>query len=690
MKHNLRLSILFVLTAFVFTGTAQVTKLSNNSNLEEGFPLGSIGVMISATDSLWKTDATAVGTMKYANNVSTPSRELAFFNNKIYFAGTDAANGEELWVTDGITASLVANIETGNTSSSPQNFTVFNNTIYFFATTGAEGTELWKSNGTGGGTVIVKDINPTGNSFDATSTTFFENNGILYFVATNGTDGVELWKTDGTGPNTVMVSNINPTGSSNPGDFFALGNEVLFSADDGTNGRELWKTDGTTTSLVKNIATDPTVGSSPSQFMLFNGKVYFTTTIFDLSIPAFNSGIYVTDGTTVGTTLVKDGFNSPLLLLFSIFMNNKFYFTGSTDADGSELWSSDGTPANTQIFMDINPTGDASPILLPDFIGATTIQDFHTHLYNGKIFFRADDGTNGAELWITDGTVLGTKMVKDIDPGGDGLGSSFTWFYSQSGLYFTASNGTDGNELWKSDGTLVGTNMVIDLNTSGDSDPEFMMLLNQQLLFTADDGDNINGDRDLYKLDGTFISLPLQLLTFTAAPAGKSVELNWLTSTEINTSHFEIERSKDGQHFDKIGGLNAANLQQRNTYRFNDIDALLLGTDKLFYRLKLFDKDGKFTYSKVEVVNVKASAAFFFSYPNPTHNQLKVMVNSPIEQKASLQIIDVNGKRLFNLPVKNLRGANQYNINVSSYPNGTYYIQVITNGERKSIKFIKE
>src|SRR5437868_13039547 len=101
MKTHLRVCIFSVLMMSFLKGTTQVTKLSNNTNLEQGIALGSIGVMLSDMDSLWKTDGTAAGTMKYVNNVSAPSANLAILNNKIYFAGTDAANGEELWVTDG-------------------------------------------------------------------------------------------------------------------------------------------------------------------------------------------------------------------------------------------------------------------------------------------------------------------------------------------------------------------------------------------------------------------------------------------------------------------------------------------------------------------------------------------------------------------------------------------------------------
>ena len=82
-------------------------------------------------------------------------------------------------------------------------------------------------------------------------------------------------------------------------------------------------------------------------------------------------------------------------------------------------------------------------------------------------YFAANDATHGTELWKSDGTAAGTVMVKDIYPG---LSSSGGWSSSPTALtviggtlYFAANDGTDGTELWKSDGTAAGTVMVKDI-----------------------------------------------------------------------------------------------------------------------------------------------------------------------------------------------------------------------------------
>jgi ELWxxDGT repeat protein len=135
------------------------------------------------------------------------------------------------------------------------------------------------------------------------------------------------------------------------------------------------------------------------------------------------------------------------------------YFSADDGTNGFELWRSDGTARGTRMVKDINPGAGSSNI---DWITAV-----HRILY-----FRADDGVHGAELWRSDGTGAGTRMVKDINPGG----SSYPGGYSYIGglteisgtLYFPAFDDTHGYGLWRSDGTEAGTSLVKQLGSFGD------------------------------------------------------------------------------------------------------------------------------------------------------------------------------------------------------------------------------
>ena len=84
---------------------------------------------------------------------------------------------------------------------------------------------------------------------------------------------------------------------------------------------------------------------------------------------------------------------------------------------------------------------------------------------NGIVFFAADDKVNGTELWKTDGTTAGTVMVKNINPAGSGIFTGGTRKIVTMGgnVYFSADDGSNGKELWKSDGTAAGTVLVKDI-----------------------------------------------------------------------------------------------------------------------------------------------------------------------------------------------------------------------------------
>lgn len=127
----------------------------------------------------------------------------------------------------------------------------------------------------------------------------------------------------------------------------------------------------------------------------------------------------------------------------------RLWFCGSTHDAGMELFVTDGTAEGTRLVHDINPG-----------VGDSMAKDFTGH--HGQVFFQADDGTHGTELWVTDGTAEGTRLVKDINPG---PADSAPYYMRSMGewLLFAATRDDVGTEFWRSDGTEEGTQLVRDI-----------------------------------------------------------------------------------------------------------------------------------------------------------------------------------------------------------------------------------
>ena len=176
--------------------------------------------------------------------------------------------------------------------------------------------------------------------------------------------------------------------------------------------------------------------------------------------------------------------------------------------------------------------------------------------------------------------------------------------------------------------------------------------------------------------------LPLRLLSFYAKNGERSVTLEWKTDNELNTDHFDVERSADGIHFSKIGTVPAANQSGIQSYTLNDVQPI---EGKGFYRLKQVDRDAKFEYTKVVAVN-RSKSLDVQLFPNPAQGTLTVLL--PLQTGVQLvTLVDAKAQVIKNINVP--AGNNSTEISLAGLPSGTYFIKWQSGDEVRVKPFVK-
>lgn len=168
------------------------------------------------------------------------------------------------------------------------------------------------------------------------------------------------------------------------------------------------------------------------------------------------------------------------------------------------------------------------------------------------------------------------------------------------------------------------------------------------------------------------VVLPLQFLSFTAQKCGNNVCLNWKTANEQNVSHFEIERSADGRNFTTIK-TEAAKNQPLNLYSYEDVFAGLRTADKVYYRIRQVDVDGKTKYSAIAFVKQNATLAEV--YPTLFSKSFTIQNNST--DNVQLILYSTDGKILKNQSIH--QGVN--NVNFGGSYTGVLFYKLIKKEE---------
>jgi glucose/arabinose dehydrogenase len=189
--------------------------------------------------------------------------------------------------------------------------------------------------------------------------------------------------------------------------------------------------------------------------------------------------------------------------------------------------------------------------------------------------------------------------------------------------------------------------------------------------------DNITGFSTFY-IGSTNVLLPLTSLNFKGKYKNEISYLSWETSNESNTDHFEVERNTGDGTYTSIGTVVAkGNNAGKTQYTLNDDEASKLGTSRLYYRLKVTDRDGSYTYSNVVVVDIPGSFITRISvFPNPADKQATLLISSPEEQKITWQLVDVTGRSVMTKNTVIKKGENKITIDLNTLRTGVYFLQV--------------
>jgi ELWxxDGT repeat protein len=501
----------------------------------DGFVSAGGFVYLTAADRnlarhLWRTNGTTSGTVRVADGTPEPpgapqqSLVAVAFGNTLLFSWSDPQHGWEPWRSDGSRAGTrrIADLEHLDQGGSiPFRFMKAGTKSFFFANDGIHGREPWTSDGTAGGTRLVRELEPgPGPAFVTFSAPWAEANGRLVFVRSFFSGDPELWGSDGTATGTVRL--LDPGTVVDP--FLrAVGSKVYFLARDAAHGAEPWVTDGTTrgTRLLRDTTPGPEPiarrgdlslfalqgrllfrgGGDPldPDFWLSNGTPASTVPLanvypflveplaglsgdpvelggkiyFDRSPNGLDSTLWVTDLTAAGTRSLGPVSGEPGFRTSRLFVAGQKIFVSGRSDRGNGLWATDGRPGGARL------------------LGRFSLE-FSTNIapvptaFSGKLFFRTSGtGPNpdlsGAELWVSNGTVAGTRRVQDPS-GAPILDPRALVVFAHQLICSAAQSG-----FWGTNGTPAGTAQLF--ARSPVVDPQSLVVAGSRLYFANMDAE---------------------------------------------------------------------------------------------------------------------------------------------------------------------------------------------------------
>lgn len=426
-------------------GPAELTPFQGRLLFAANFEIGA--------RALWVSDGTTLGThaLKTFPAGQLPGADarvtqLASTGSLLFFTAGDAPAGNELWVSDATVEGTrrVADLTPGPASSSLTGLTPLGAVLVFFrhlpvAPPEVARSELWRSDGTPEGTRRVVPLVPGGAVEWRTARV---GDGLLFFVS-DVDGGVQAWRTDGTLTGTRVVASFPAEdGGYVPMEMGAAGERAFFSMFNAEGSTSIWVTDGTSDGT-RDLFTLPSDGRTARMLTVVGDALYFSLvepesqllTLYTLDLGGLEEPVEVA---TLPNPHASEGEAAPLVTHFARAGDRLFFelFIGSSGATprDTQLWVTDGTSQGTKLLRRPLSVSDeySSPIVAAD---------------DQDVFFASHSDETGVEPWVTDGTPGGTRLLRDLRPG---VPNTYPLHYTRVAerMYFTAFDDTVAYQLW--------------------------------------------------------------------------------------------------------------------------------------------------------------------------------------------------------------------------------------------------
>jgi len=194
--------------------------------------------------------------------------------------------------------------------------------------------------------------------------------------------------------------------------------------------------------------------------------------------------------------------------------------------------------------------------------------------------------------------------------------------------------------------------------------------------------DNNPASDDPTRIQDPALPLPVELVSLTSSVNGNTVELSWITGSEINNLGFDVERKSENSDFTKVGFVSGnGTTTEFSNYSFIDV---VSNAGTYYYRLKQIDFDGTSQYSNdvsVEVETIPMAFSLQQNYPNPFNPSTKIKFSLAAESNVTLTVFDIMGQEVANLINGNLEaGSHEFNFDASNLNSGVYFYRINTTG----------